>query len=82
MKLIPYDAEKIRPEMYKKSKNLLILEEFQNSGLECARVEGFTQANAGYCASSLNLSIKHYKIYNIRAISRKGKVYLIKESNT
>lgn len=79
MRLIPYDLKKIAPNAYKKSDNLLILEEFQNSGLECARVEGFTQACARYCATSLNNSIRRYKISNTRAIIRKGKVYLIKE---
>ena len=82
MRLIPYDLKKVKPGMYKKSENLLILEEFQDSGLECARLEGFTQAKARYCASSLNMSIKRYKISNVRAITRKGKVYLIKEINT
>lgn len=79
MRLIPYDLKKIEPRMYKRSENLMILEEFQNSGLECAKVERFTQACARYCATSLNNSIKRYKISNTRAIIRKGKVYLIKE---
>lgn len=80
MRLIPYDLQKIQKNAYKKSDNLLLLEEFRDSGMKCAKVEGFTQKTAGYCATSLNASIKRYKMFNIRAMTRKGKVYLVREN--
>ena len=44
MKLVPYDVAKLPGKnVYSKSENLRILEEFANSGLECVKVEGWTQ---------------------------------------
>lgn len=63
---------------YKRSDNLRILEEFADSGLECAEVKNFSQKNAEVCASSLANSIKHYGFSGIAAISRKDHVYLIR----
>lgn len=79
MKLIPYDKKDLCIG-YRFTSNLKILEDFANSGLECAKVEGFPQKNAGQSAASLNQSIKRYKMFTIRAISRKGEVFLIKQS--
>lgn len=80
MKLIPYDKAKIEGIMYyKKTDNLKILEEFASSGLDCAKVDEFSNKSAFSCSNSLNHSIKRYKFAGIRAISRRGNVYLIKE---
>lgn len=80
MKLIPYDKAKIEGIMYyKKTDNLKILEEFASSGLDCAKVDEFSNKSAFSCANSLNHSIKRYKFAGIHAISRRGNVYLIKE---
>ena len=79
MKLVPYERKKIGYLGYKLSDNYRILEEFADSGLDCAKVEGWTAKTAGYCASSLNNSIKRYKFAGMVAISRKGEVYLIRE---
>lgn len=79
MKLVEYDINKIEGvKLYKKSENLKILEEFIESGMDCAKIEGFNQKSAMGCAASLNSSIKRYNIGGIRAISRKEKCYLIK----
>ena len=80
MKLVPYERKKLGKTLgYKHSNNLMILEEFADSGLDCAKVEGWTAKTASYCASSLNGSIKRYKFAGMVAISRKGEVYLIRE---
>lgn len=79
MKLVEYDINKIEgAKCYKKSDNLRILEEFIESGMEYAKVEGFNNKTAMHCATSLNTSIKRYNLGGIRAISRKGVCYLIK----
>lgn len=79
MKLVPYDMQKIPGRgVYKRSENLRILEEFAESGLECAKVEDYTQKNANSCISALNNSIKLYNKNGIQAIMRGGDVFLIK----
>lgn len=79
MKLVPYDIKKVENVGgYAKTKNLDILEKFIASGLECAKVEGWTLKHSWQAAQSLNASIKRFKFANISAISRKGNVYLIK----
>lgn len=80
MKMIPYDSKKLNTYGYKRSSNLELLEEFVNSGMDCVKVEDWTQSTANACAGSLNSSIKRYNLYSIRAISRGGEVYLIKAS--
>jgi len=81
MTLIPYNKNDIEGlGGFKKTKNQKILEDFANSDMDCAEVKDFTQANAWICASSLNHSIKNFKLLNIQAISRKGRVFLIKNT--
>lgn len=77
MRLVPYDRKKIK-RFYKMSDNYQILKEFAESDHDCMKVEGWTCKTAGYCATSLNGSIKRYKINGMFAVSRKGEVFLIK----
>lgn len=80
MKLVPYDLSKLPGEsFYSRSDNLRILEEFANSGLDCAKVENFTHKHASSCASSLKNSIRNYKMYSIQVITSRGEVFLIKK---
>lgn len=78
MRLTAYSAADIRKGCYKKSDLLVLIEEFVNSDMECAKVEGFTHKSACSCASSFNLAIKRYNKGGIKAISRKNEVFLIK----
>lgn len=82
MRLVAYDVRKLGgvKGFYKKSANLELLEEFANSNMICAEVVDYHQCNATSCASSLNHSIKRYKMNGIEAHERKGKVFLIKKS--
>lgn len=66
---------------YKKTKNLAILDEFKKSGLECARLEEWDYSTASCGAGSLNKTIKHFKFAGIRAFSRNGQIYLVKENS-
>lgn len=81
MKLIPYDVTKLNVNGYKMSDNYRLLDEFRNSDLTCAEVKDFTHRDAPVCAGSINQSIKRYKIGNVHAICRKGRVFLIKTTN-
>lgn len=79
MKLIAYDKKKLDTGVYyTKTNNMRFIEEFANSSMDCAKVEGWTQQDAWSCAASLNSTIKRMGKKNIRAISRKGEVYLLK----
>lgn len=79
MNLVPYDLNKINnPNGYKYSKNHKIITEFAESDLDCVKVEGWTHRTAEGCTWSLNNSIRCYKVGGIKAITRKGEVFLIK----
>lgn len=77
MKLVPYDAKKITGG---KSDNYSLINEFIDSGWECAKIEDYSQKDANSCATALNSSIKRYKRFTIKAVVRKGDVYLIRIS--
>ena len=82
MKLIAYDKIKIKNiGGYKKTDNMLIVEEFIESGLDCVKVEGWTQKEAYRCAWSINQTIKRMKKSGIRALSRDGEVFIITEES-
>ena len=79
MQLIPYDVTKVKTVGgYKKSENLLLLEEFANSELQCAKVENFPHKDAWICAAALRNTIKRNGMTNIECITRNGEVFLIK----
>lgn len=79
MKFVPYDREDIKNlGGYKQCKNQKILEEFANSEYDCVEIVDYTNKNSNYCAASLNVSIKRFKFSNMNAISRDGRVFLIK----
>lgn len=78
MRLVPYDKSKIRSKYFAVTVNQQILDEFVNSGLECAKVEGWTNASPGSAANSLNTSIKRFKYGGIKAVSYNKEVYLVK----
>jgi hypothetical protein len=75
MRLVPYDRSKLKR---RNSDNYTIIDEFVQSGLECAKVEGWTQAQSSSATNSLNSSIKRFRFANVRAIAYKKEVYLIK----
>lgn len=77
MKLVPYDAKEII-KGYKLCKNQRLIQEFLNSGLDCAKLEDFPQKDAKGCASSLSISLKRMGINNVKVCSRKGNVFLLK----
>lgn len=81
MRIVPYDFKKLNDTKYfKKTELQKILEEFLESGADCVKIEEWTQKNASGCASSFNNAAKRYKMSGVKAISRKGEVFLVKAS--
>lgn len=78
MRLVPCNDSEIKG--FKPTSNFKILNEFAESDMTCAAVEEHNCKSAESCASSLNISIKRFKMVGLRAFSRKGKVYLMKTS--
>ena len=79
MKLVKCDRKEIRSNVYwRKTDNMKLIEEFANSSLDCAKVEGWTQKSATGCAGSLNKTIKLLHKNNMKAISQHGEVFLVK----
>lgn len=67
------------PGYYKSTGNKQIIDEFIESGMQCAEVEDYPQKKATYCVSSLSQTIKRYRVFNVRAIQRKDRVFLIRD---
>lgn len=80
MKLVAYDREDINNiGGYKPTANMKLINEFVESDLDCVKVEEWTHKNAWTAAWSLNETIKRMKKNGIKAISRNGEVFIIKE---
>ena len=78
MKLVPCNKKDLEGG-YRKTKHYELLLEFAESDMECALVENWNGKSAAIKAANLNRSAKHFKMNHIRAVVRKGKIYLIKE---
>lgn len=79
MRFEAYDINLVECKGYKRTSNVKLLNDFVNSGLACATVEDFDQRNAHICAASLRKTALRERLYSIKVMSRKGKVYLINE---
>lgn len=79
MKLVPYNKSELEGMIYKRTKNYDVLLEFAESDMDCALVENWEGKSAAIKTANLNRSIERFRMTHIRAICRKGKIYLIKE---
>ena len=79
MKLTAYDKKKLGDigGYYNKTKTFEILDEFARSEMTCAKLEDWPHKSAMSCQASLSNSAKHYG-FNIRVITRRGEVFLLK----
>lgn len=75
MKFIPINRDEIQT--YKKTKWQKSLEEFVNSGLDCAIVEDFGKTTAGSAAAVANKCAKRFG-FRVKAISNRGRLIFIK----
>ena len=76
MKLVPYNGK--LGGYYKRTSNYALIKEFMESGLKCAEIEDFPQSTANICASSMRATIKRYNLFNVQAVSRNGRVFLMR----
>lgn len=80
MKFTECDFEKVKYRgFYKRTKLYDLLLSFANAHIKCAKVEDWQYKNAMTGARVINASIKHFKFAGIRAISRRGEIYLVNE---
>lgn len=81
MTFTPYELKQLDNAMgYKTGCNQKIIEEFVDSGYDCVKVEGWTNKTAGSATNSLNSTIKTMHKGGIKAVSRRGEVFLVKTS--
>lgn len=78
MKLVPVDKN-IMNGWYATTGNKTIIDEFIESGMQCAEVEGYTQKTAASCVNSLKQTIKRYRVFNVKVMSRQNRVFLIRD---
>ena len=79
MNLIPYDVDNIGG-YYKQTKIMAILEEFEKSGLTCAKVEDHHYKNAKACYGAFHNAIIRFHMNGIRVFTRNENVFLIREN--
>ena len=82
MKLVQVDRNTIKKSNTNRQANLFdLVEGFIESGYDCAKIEGAPQhyKSPAVGAQVINISIKRQKRGGIRAITRSGEVYLIKD---
>lgn len=67
------------PKNYKRTKNLELLEEFIRSGEKCVRIDGWEEQyrNRTSLQSSMNNSIRKFKVTQVKCIVRGDDVCLI-----
>lgn len=81
MKLYPYDRKDLKKD-YRLGKNQAILFEFLESGLDCAKLEGYTQKKARYCQSNLRTCALRLGLANSIRIHIEGNdVFLLRITN-
>ena len=64
---------------FRSTKNSEILNEFRESDMNVAKIEGWTHASAHSFAGSLRVSMERYNIGGISVHIRNGEVFLVKE---
>lgn len=79
MKLVPYEKKKLYG--YKLCRNQEIIKEFLESGMDCAKLEDYSQKNTNSARSALLNSMKRMGIHNVSIVVRKGEVFLLKTDN-
>ena len=77
MKLKPYKIEDTN--YFKKTKNLMLLEEFIASNEKCCEVVDYDHIDAKSCYWSIKSSIKRFGFGKIIVTTEKGRVFLIRD---
>lgn len=78
MRLVPADINKVRKTGYKRTKNLELLLEFEESNLDCVEIVDYHHKSSSSCESSIANSIKNFGFDFIKVVVVDKRVYLIK----
>lgn len=78
MKLIPTNEKELE-RTRTKSDIFSLLMEFQESTMDCAKVEDYPHKSAKSCANSISIAIKKYRLGTIRVTQRGEDVFLIRK---
>lgn len=77
MKLTPYNnPDEFR--LWKRCNNQRIIEEFVESGLDCARIDDYPQSSARSARNALSASIRRLGYRNIKVCVRGKNVFLLR----
>lgn len=80
MKLVPYNKNDIdRKHLYRQGRNMRMLEEFMESGLDCVKIEDYPHKNATICQQNLTVSITRMGLRkSVKVVKRKDEVFLLR----
>lgn len=76
MRLIPDNINNINLRAYNPTRNQAIIKEFAEGDNDCVKVEGWTHKTPFSCANALNTAARTMNMTQVRAVVRKGEVYL------
>lgn len=71
-------SKDVLTKVYRNMGNLQLLDEFTNSGIECARIINHHWKDAKSGASCLRNSIRIYRYGGVKVVTRNGEIYLVK----
>lgn len=63
---------------YKRTKLLVILEEFKKSCMECARIVDHDYKNAECARGAFNVAIKRFGINGVQVCTKNKELYLVR----
>lgn len=78
MKLTPVDEKELKSK-YRNTKVYSVLLEFSNSEHTAVRLDDHAYKTPNSGAMTFNKAAKHFNMPHIRATTRNGNIYLIKE---
>ena len=81
MRLIPVKFEEIKQRYYKRTGNQAMLEEFLKMDADAVKLEGHNYKTPYQGAQSIRRSAERVGMINIKVVSSKNEIYLIKINN-
>lgn len=84
MRLIPVKFEEIKQRYYKRTSNQAMLEEFLKmdaDAVKAVKLEGHNYKTTYQGAQSIRRSVERFGMKNIKVVSSKNEIYLIKINN-
>lgn len=81
MRLIPVKFEEIKQRYYKRTSKQAMLEEFLKMDADAVKLEGHNYKTTYQGAQSIRRSVERFGMKNIKVVSSKNEIYLIKINN-